>query len=432
MSTGDQTAYLRSKIAERGTKAAKFMVDGFDEWAASERPARVGGAEKTPCETQMTSRIVGGIRYHGKAVPQGYTPGKEMKGGAIDAQWILSNAQKLYEFYQNALRFTKDVKQDLRSEEVPAKYKKIAGQVADMIERVGFGKAPAEALEECMRDDYKSSGRRGGAADWSSWVKEWSQKLVTFYNWYIANKEGIHYVLNMKSINPEGYDYARQFSGMLKSVGLGRRVIRRGGEMGDIEISEKMETEPLHLAEQKSRQDDSGKYAKYIKMFNQIMSKPDSPAKENWLKENAATVKYLMSKGFIGGVKKTKREMFLEHYGGAKCGCSGGRRRGGDQFTDFFTGSQPAQATMIMNPAQDENESSGVIRALKSSRRAMSRRGGEMEMSEKPQLKFVKSTLIRNGGRAPSARGAIVKRVMAEQGLSLPQASKYVKEHGLY
>lgn len=35
-------------------------------------------------------------------------------------------------------------------------------------------------------------------------------------------------------------------------------------------------------------------------------------------------------------------------------------------------------------------------------------------------------------GRKPSERGAIVKRIMAEKGMSLPQASKYVKEHGLY
>jgi hypothetical protein len=34
--------------------------------------------------------------------------------------------------------------------------------------------------------------------------------------------------------------------------------------------------------------------------------------------------------------------------------------------------------------------------------------------------------------RAKSARGAIVSQVMKEHGLSLPQASKYVKEHGLY
>lgn len=36
------------------------------------------------------------------------------------------------------------------------------------------------------------------------------------------------------------------------------------------------------------------------------------------------------------------------------------------------------------------------------------------------------------GGKKPSARGAIVSKVMKEKGLSLPLASKYVKEHGLY
>jgi hypothetical protein len=36
------------------------------------------------------------------------------------------------------------------------------------------------------------------------------------------------------------------------------------------------------------------------------------------------------------------------------------------------------------------------------------------------------------GGKKPSARGAIVKRIMKEKNLSLPMASKYVKEHGLY
>lgn len=43
------------------------------------------------------------------------------------------------------------------------------------------------------------------------------------------------------------------------------------------------------------------------------------------------------------------------------------------------------------------------------------------------------------GSRAPAgpsdgrrARAAIVKQVMAEQGLSMPEASKYVKDNGLY
>jgi hypothetical protein len=38
----------------------------------------------------------------------------------------------------------------------------------------------------------------------------------------------------------------------------------------------------------------------------------------------------------------------------------------------------------------------------------------------------------RVGGKKPSARGAIVRKVMKEQGLSLPQASKYVKDNNMY
>jgi hypothetical protein len=34
--------------------------------------------------------------------------------------------------------------------------------------------------------------------------------------------------------------------------------------------------------------------------------------------------------------------------------------------------------------------------------------------------------------KAPSGRHAIVSKVMREHGMSLPAASKYVKEHGLY
>jgi len=34
--------------------------------------------------------------------------------------------------------------------------------------------------------------------------------------------------------------------------------------------------------------------------------------------------------------------------------------------------------------------------------------------------------------RKPNPRNEIVKKVMKEQGLSLPMASKYVKEKGLY
>jgi len=53
-------------------------------------------------------------------------------------------------------------------------------------------------------------------------------------------------------------------------------------------------------------------------------------------------------------------------------------------------------------------------------------------MTEKAQLPS--STLSGMGvaGKKPNARAAIVKSVMAEHGLSMIEASKYVKEHNLY
>jgi hypothetical protein len=52
---------------------------------------------------------------------------------------------------------------------------------------------------------------------------------------------------------------------------------------------------------------------------------------------------------------------------------------------------------------------------------------GEGDMTTKPFKKRVRAV----GGGA-KARGAIVSKVMREQGLSLPMASKFVKDHGLY
>jgi hypothetical protein len=56
-------------------------------------------------------------------------------------------------------------------------------------------------------------------------------------------------------------------------------------------------------------------------------------------------------------------------------------------------------------------------------------------MDEISTMPYMEGSAKSCGGRkkrAPSARGAIVKKVMNEKGLSLPQASKYVKDHGLY
>ena len=56
MSTGDQSEYMRGKMAERGTsQGVQFSRDGFDRWAESTAPARAGQMEKMPAETQMVN-----------------------------------------------------------------------------------------------------------------------------------------------------------------------------------------------------------------------------------------------------------------------------------------------------------------------------------------------------------------------------------------
>jgi hypothetical protein len=64
-------------------------------------------------------------------------------------------------------------------------------------------------------------------------------------------------------------------------------------------------------------------------------------------------------------------------------------------------------------------------------------RGGNIKASAKKGAKklieVATDKMVKKlGGRAPSARGAIVKQIMKEHGLSLPKASAFVKEHGLY
>ena len=60
--------------------------------------------------------------------------------------------------------------------------------------------------------------------------------------------------------------------------------------------------------------------------------------------------------------------------------------------------------------------------------------GGAKQMGRIPMESLGHMSVVGGpvGGKKPSARGEVVKRVMREQGLSLPQASKYVKDHGLY
>jgi hypothetical protein len=101
--------------------------------------------------------------------------------------------------------------------------------------------------------------------------------------------------------------------------------------------------------------------------------------------------------------------------------------------------------TSVMEANQVMSEYGQPSRGFSSARPARQMSMGAMTPMDYGQAPMVSFTPMQSGGpfkadvggrrksgRKPSKRGEIVKKVMRERGLSLPQASKYVKEKGLY
>lgn len=63
MSSGDMTTYIRGKQEERGNSDNTFMMDGFDRWAESDAPNRVGGMFKDPAERTHRRRRGRGLNH---------------------------------------------------------------------------------------------------------------------------------------------------------------------------------------------------------------------------------------------------------------------------------------------------------------------------------------------------------------------------------
>jgi len=85
MSTGDQSEYLRKKMAERkGRPRPTFMKSGFQAWAESERPTRMGGAEKEPIERARDGAkdVIGEAKRLGKQMFEKFYK----EGGAMESE----------------------------------------------------------------------------------------------------------------------------------------------------------------------------------------------------------------------------------------------------------------------------------------------------------------------------------------------------------
>jgi len=160
MSTGDQTAYLRSKLATRRKmldyggpggqwSSPHFARDGFQHWAESSAPAREGGSEKTPAMKEMP---------------------KEKRGGDVISD-VSDMVTKLTNFYNEVKEKTPIVKTILRDPTAQKIAKKALGSsiggvmddIAKYMEMVGLGH---------MTHDREMVRRVGGSKSFKEWAKE--------------------------------------------------------------------------------------------------------------------------------------------------------------------------------------------------------------------------------------------------------------------
>ena len=160
MSTGDQTAYLRSKLATRRKmldyggpggqwSSPHFARDGFQHWAESSAPAREGGSEKTPAMKEMP---------------------KEKRGGDVISD-AANMVTKLTDFYNQVKEKTPIIKTLLRDPNAQKIAKKALGSsiggvmddIAKYMEMVGLGH---------MTHDREMVRRVGGSKSFKEWAKE--------------------------------------------------------------------------------------------------------------------------------------------------------------------------------------------------------------------------------------------------------------------
>jgi hypothetical protein len=197
----------------------------------------------------------------------------------------------------------------------------------------------------------------------------------------------------------------------LEAVGLGRRSKLKGG-----------------MAWQ-----DVGKYAQQITQIY-MWFKNNKPNLEQVLKLKSLqpygqqvldAVLPIFSAVGLGRPVGGRRAVGDRAVGGAKCECD---RVGGMSLEEKMKIMSPEDKKYMMLAERRKSQvglgrSVGVAftpeEAAKAAAEAYNKAGKAQVMGGRKK-------------RAPSARGVIVKKVMAERGLSLPQASKYVKEQGLY
>lgn len=407
MSTGDQSQYVRTKLAERGSNAqAKFMMDGFDRWAESTAPAREGQMEKIPAESQMANyggamtlskarqkllklegmhELEGGVDIVPQAVKDAANEAKkmiqvwrgvserinsfleELQDQVIDdpksSPSLVDFAKKIKGWF-NQIKFLKD----------------ILDGAAKLAESVGLGKKRKHSVK-----------LRGGASlSWSD-LAGYVQQIGTLYMWLKQNAGNMKKILAMKSLQPEGQQILNAINPVLSAIGMGRPGGRSASACCECD-------------------DMKGGFMPVDEM-TRMLTNPTYGQKT------------AVHPGF--GQKTVRGSAALS--------------RGGP-MQSFNMDGTPIMSDMEMKKRAMGEQLAREMSEVEMKKKAMGDALAQ-KMASGGRKRSARSVVIVDGpsyggascgGRKPSARGAIVKKVMREMGLSLPQASKYVKENGLF
>jgi hypothetical protein len=451
--SGDQSAYIRGKMAERGVSSGvSFMKDGFDKWAESTAPARAGQVEKLASEpTEMMS---GGAMTVSQAKQMFKKVGSQAKHlmkqlhmvGGNRTIWGFELSDMLNQAADWTLAFSEGY---LKIKEVLDKF--LADLDRQIIKNTDYSGPDADADDKALVEFAKSlktyfdkwkatmgvigaiakfvkdnlgqppppdtpsppaatgAGLRGGKTYTETWAS-FTKFVQDNYN-------------KVKDVVMWFFEHRNEIYGLLRTLDS---LQPTGGAIADV-----LET---------------------------ILGKPAAKVPTGAGKRLTLQFFEKMNRKHSGSKHKMS--------GGKKCSCHGGSAA---SIIDAVTGPQPIEIPSrrprpaLPTTTYSEDDASplagfgkvkgGKKMSKKSAMGLMQLLGNPVEVEMEigsgrkvggascggirprdPSHPVNNPALFGNAKKAkkPSARGEIVKKVMREQGLSLPQASKYVKEHGLY
>lgn len=404
MSTGDQSQYIRAKLAERGSNAqAKFMMDGFDRWAESTAPAREGQMEKIPAESQMAS--YGGAMTLSKARRKllKLEGMHELEGGVdIVPQAVkdaANEAKKMIQVWRGVSSRIDSFMEELQDQIIDdpkssASLVNFAKTLKAWFEKIKFlkdildGAAKlAESIGLGKKRKHSVKLRGGASLSWSD-LAGYAQQITSLYMWLKQNAGNMKKILAMKSLQPEGQQILDVVNPILSAIGMGR-----GGRSASA-----------------CCQCDDMKGG-FMDEMTRMITNPGYGQKT------------AVHPGF--GQKTVRGSAALS--------------RGGP-MQSFNMDGTPIMSDMEMKKKAMGEQLAREMSDVEMKKRAMGDALAQ-KMASGGRKRSARSVVIVDGpsyggasygGRKPSARGEIVKKVMREMGLSLPQASKYVKDNGLY